>query len=619
MRRMLATANPIKAAAAAATTTTTATRQQQQQAQPHEHSHSHSHGGGHHHHSHASIEKEIAGNNLRQCQMVTLAGGATNVFFCITKIWFGTAGGSVALVADGFHALTDIVADTVSYVSISLSKKKLPRCRYPFGIGRLETSGAVFVAAILLIGGILLLIQSFKSCMGDLGHLISASAAAAGFALSSAPTAAAVAAAAGVACDHDDHDDHHGHSHAPAAATAVAAASSSNHDHSHGGGAAHGHTHFEVMEYDPNTGRQVVIWTMVILAASSVVCKELLFHWTRRVGKRAGSRVVVANAYHHRADAWSGAVALVGVAGQLVGIPGIDGIAGLVVSLSICKIGYALFRDSVLEFFDFQNADEVAQVRERLQDFHLRVRTGGAVTAERNTSGSRNASDTETESNNNTGLEDDGLQDSKIRFVNLFLMRHGHSYALHVQLLVHVSQTASQIAEATEEIQRLAKESLPIPESFISLLVCSPETMPRAEYRTRLYEANFGGGKKATTTTEGEKEEKQGTGCSHGSSDSEEIDKDPEMFVAAQGELVNPSLEKCLQSVATFHGFTRPIRYSWEDRTVTTPSESSCECGRDVESVAKIFRCRLIEDAGVDSEPGHGHSHGYGDAAKKAQ
>lgn len=87
---------------------------------------------------------------------------------------------------------------------------------------------------------------------------------------------------------------------------------------------------------------------MVLLASSSVVCKELLFQWTRKVGKAAGSRVVVANAYHHRADAWSGAVALLGVGAQCAGIPAIDGLAGLVVSLSIIKIGYSLLKESVM-------------------------------------------------------------------------------------------------------------------------------------------------------------------------------------------------------------------------------------------------------------------------------
>lgn len=41
-------------------------------------------------------------------------------------------------------------------------------------------------------------------------------------------------------------------------------------------------------------------------------------------------QVVIANAYHHRSDAWSSLVALVGIGGAMVGYPWLDPLAGLV-------------------------------------------------------------------------------------------------------------------------------------------------------------------------------------------------------------------------------------------------------------------------------------------------
>ena len=47
-------------------------------------------------------------------------------------------------------------------------------------------------------------------------------------------------------------------------------------------------------------------------AAASVVSKELLYRVTRRVGLKMGSSVIIANAWHHRSDALSSVVAIVG-------------------------------------------------------------------------------------------------------------------------------------------------------------------------------------------------------------------------------------------------------------------------------------------------------------------
>lgn len=49
-----------------------------------------------------------------------------------------------------------------------------------------------------------------------------------------------------------------------------------------------------------------------------------------QVGKRTNSEVVTANAHHHRSDAGSSLVALVGIAGCMAGVPWLDSAAGLV-------------------------------------------------------------------------------------------------------------------------------------------------------------------------------------------------------------------------------------------------------------------------------------------------
>jgi cation diffusion facilitator family transporter len=57
-------------------------------------------------------------------------------------------------------------------------------------------------------------------------------------------------------------------------------------------------------------------WVALAAALLSLVVKESLFHWTIRVGQRARSQAVIANAWHQRSDALSSipAAAAVGVA-----------------------------------------------------------------------------------------------------------------------------------------------------------------------------------------------------------------------------------------------------------------------------------------------------------------
>ncbi|KAG5503119.1 hypothetical protein JIQ42_07082 [Leishmania sp. Namibia] len=582
--------------------------------------HNHTHGWHAHTHSHGSM-KNISGKYLRQCQIATLTGGATNVFFCVSKLWIGSAGGSVALVADGFHAMTDILADIISYAAISLSRKKLPRCRFPLGIGRLETSGAVIVAAILFLGGVALLVQSLGQCFSDMARLLETAAPTGGiataFVLGVRRTMAAVSGHSSTARSPE------GHAHACAHDAHM------SHEHGHDGGDHHGHSHFQVMMYDEEVGKQVILWTMVGIATASMVCKELLFRWTRRVGLRAGSRVVVANAYHHRADAWSGGVALIGVAGQVMGLPGVDGLAGLAVSLSISKIGYGIFKGAVLEFFDYQNAEEVSVIREQLQTFNLRIVRGVDVVPNHSSQNAVRSMASEAEASLThspvaavSSDEDSTVHRKKIRFINVFLVRHGHQYAVHVTLLVYESVSAQQIQEAIDLITALARRSLPVQETFTTLLVCSQNTESREVYLGDC-DDDAAEGASATSSSAAAADNhfhpSAGTGDSrsHGHRDNESVTAS--LTVAATGTIVNPSLERCIASLQAFHAFTEPIRYSWEERTITSPSSESCECERDISAVAEMFKCRLISDGivsggkatgGSAEHSSHGHFHG---------
>jgi hypothetical protein len=111
--------------------------------------HSHSHGHGHSHDNTylTSSNKNDAGVRI------TRLGLLVNLFMAVGKGVGGYAFNSQALIADGFHALTDLVSDFMTLATISWSLRP-PTERFPTGYGKIESLGALGVSGLLLFGGI---------------------------------------------------------------------------------------------------------------------------------------------------------------------------------------------------------------------------------------------------------------------------------------------------------------------------------------------------------------------------------------------------------------------------------------------------------------------------------
>jgi len=79
----------------------------------------------------------------------------------------------------------------------------------------------------------------------------------------------------------------------------------------------------------------------LIAAVISILLKEGLFQWTKRVGKKCDSRIIIANAWHHRSDAYSSVAVLIGLVFTQISprLAFMDIIVSLVVSLLIFKVG----------------------------------------------------------------------------------------------------------------------------------------------------------------------------------------------------------------------------------------------------------------------------------------
>lgn len=106
----------------------------------------------------------------------------------------------------------------------------------------------------------------------------------------------------------------------------------------------------------------VALW----VAGISILANEGLFHYTMRIARKFNSNLLTANAWHHRSDAISSIVVLIGVAGSLLGMPYLDAFAALGVALMIAKIGWEQTWTSIRELIDTGMEPKAAAALQRI-------------------------------------------------------------------------------------------------------------------------------------------------------------------------------------------------------------------------------------------------------------
>ena len=96
----------------------------------------------------------------------------------------------------------------------------------------------------------------------------------------------------------------------------------------------------------------------MVAAVISIVVKEVMFWYTKINAKRIDSSALMADAWHHRSDAFSSVGALIGIGGARLGFPVMDSIASLVIFIFIVKAAYDIFKDAVDTMVDRSCDDE---------------------------------------------------------------------------------------------------------------------------------------------------------------------------------------------------------------------------------------------------------------------
>ncbi len=114
-------------------------------------------------------------------------------------------------------------------------------------------------------------------------------------------------------------------------------------------------------------------WLALGAALLSVIVKEYLFRWTRAVARRTESRLLEANAWHHRSDALSSLVALAAVGGAMIfpDLALLDPLGSILVAAMIAVVGGQVIVSAARELTDVGVEEELSeQLKEVVGQVH---------------------------------------------------------------------------------------------------------------------------------------------------------------------------------------------------------------------------------------------------------
>ncbi|MCJ1463779.1 hypothetical protein MMC07_002388 [Pseudocyphellaria aurata] len=257
------------------------------------------HGGHSHSHSHHHDNTYLTSSNKKDAGVrITRIGLYVNLVMAIGKGIGGYYFNSQALVADAFHALTDLVSDLMTLGTVSWSLEP-PSTRFPRGYGKIESLGSLGVSGLLLTGGVLMGLNACEILYHELFADVAA------------------------------------------------------HGHSHGILFGHSHSH-NPADLGPNIN---AAW----LAAGSIIVKEYLYRATMKIALERKSSILASNAVHHRIDSLTSIVALVAIGGSHVftGNTWLDPVGGLIVSMMVIRAGCANTYAALLELADVGVDDDI--------------------------------------------------------------------------------------------------------------------------------------------------------------------------------------------------------------------------------------------------------------------
>ena len=196
-----------------------------------------------------------------------------NIILFALKYWAGITSGSVALLADAWHTLSDSLSSLIMITGVKLSSRKADK-EHPYGHGRWENISAIFI-------GVLLAIIAYQFAYDSIINFNNGNSA--------------------------------------------------------------------------NFGNLAIIITIV-----SILTKEVLAQMSFYIARKTKSTAMRADAWHHRSDALSSIVILIGIFLQDY-LWWIDSALGLIVSLILFHAVYDIIKDAISKILGEQIPDSIAK------------------------------------------------------------------------------------------------------------------------------------------------------------------------------------------------------------------------------------------------------------------
>ncbi len=205
----------------------------------------------------------------------------TNGLLFGLKLWAGIISGSLALVADAWHTLSDSISSVIVIIGVKLSSRK-PSEKHPFGYGKWEQIAALFIG--FMLG--LIAFDFFRQSI----------------------------------------------------------------------------IHFNAREA-ANFGTIALVVTII-----SVLAKEGLAQYALYLYRKTGNMAIKADAWHHRTDALSSVVVLVGILLKDY-FWWIDSVLGFIISLMLFYAVYEIVKESIEKLLGEKPSDKlVSDIKEIVRD-----------------------------------------------------------------------------------------------------------------------------------------------------------------------------------------------------------------------------------------------------------
>jgi cation diffusion facilitator family transporter len=196
-----------------------------------------------------------------------------NIALFSLKYWAGIVSGSIALMADAWHTMSDSISSVVVILGARLASKKADK-DHPFGHGRWELVSSIIIAIILVV-------IAFGFIQDSIANL--------------------------------------------------------------------------KLRESANFGILAIVVTV-----ASILLKELMAQYAFFLGRKSGSSSVKADGWHHRTDALSSLIILVGILFKDY-FWWIDGVLGILVSLMLLYAAYQILMEAVNKILGEEPGEELIQ------------------------------------------------------------------------------------------------------------------------------------------------------------------------------------------------------------------------------------------------------------------